>query len=327
MFAVFASAPSPSDPLAALTAGQLDEPPVPDGWVAVTPRATSLNMHDINTLRGVHLPAGRYPMVLGCDGAGELADGTPVVIHSNVAAPGWVGPEQLDPGRTVLSEHHQGTFAGTVAVPRRNAVPMPPGLTFTQAACLPTAWLTAYRMLFVSAGVTPGQRILVDCTQRIGSIPTAVIQLAAAAGCTVSVVAPARQHALAAELGAHTVTGPGDPVAQPVDVVLEAGTGQSGWARQLDALRAGGAVICAGGRSDDPADAIPPAVLNDMIVRELRLVGSTMGTAENLQALLRFLAHTGLRPRIAMTLPLSRAAEGVRAMLTGAVAGKIVFTH
>jgi NADPH:quinone reductase-like Zn-dependent oxidoreductase len=265
-------------------------------------------------------------MILGCDGAGELADGTPVVIHSNVAAPGWVGPEQLDPGRSVLSEYHQGTFADTVVVPRRNAVPMPGVLTFAEAACLPTAWLTAYRMVFVSAAVAPGQRVLVDCTQRIGSIPTAVIQLAVAAGCTVLVVAPARQHALAAELGAHAVTAPGETVAGPVDAVFDAGTEQYGWARHVPALRAGGAVLCAGGRAGSD-DGPPPAVLNDLIVRELRLLGSTMGTVCDLEALLAFLAHTGLRPRIARRLPLTRARDGVEAMLTGAVSGKIVFTR
>jgi NADPH:quinone reductase-like Zn-dependent oxidoreductase len=326
LFAVYAPKPDPADPLAALKAGERDDPLVPEGWVAVAPRAVSLNMHDINTLRGIHVDPARYPMTLGCDGAGVLADGTPVVIHSNVAGAGWVGPEQLDPARTVLSEYHQGTFADLVAVPRRNAVPMPEALTFEEAACLPTAWLTAYRMVFVSAGVVPGQRVLVDCTQRIGSIPTAVVQLAVAAGCTVLVVAPERQHARAAELGAHRVTRPGEPVAGPVDAVFDAGTDQYGWVRHLGALRAGGAVVCAGGR-DESVDGPPRAVLNEIVRRELRLCGSTMGTADDLAALLAFLVHTGPRPRIAMRLPLKQVATGIEAMLSGGVPGKIVLTR
>ncbi|RSM44886.1 alcohol dehydrogenase [Amycolatopsis balhimycina DSM 5908] len=326
MLAVYARQPHPSDPLAALTVGERDSPAAPEGWVSVTPRAMSLNMHDINTLRGVHMDPSRYPMTLGCDGAGLLADETPVLIHSSVAAPGWVGPEQLDPGRTVLSEYHQGTFADTVVIPRRNAVPMPDALTFAEAACLPTAWLTAYRMLFVTAGITPGQRILMDCTQRIGSIPAAVIRLAVAAGCTVSVVARDRHAAQARELGAHEISTPADTVAGPVDAVFDAGTEQFGWMRHLYVLRAGGAVVCAGGRAGSGA-ALAAPVLNDIITGELRLLGSTMGTAEDLRALLAFLVRTGLRPRIARELPLARAAEGVEAMLTGQVPGKIVFTR
>ena len=123
-------------------------------------RAASLNMHDIGTLRG-RLPIDRYAMILGCDGAGVLADGTEVVIPPCVNDPGWIGPETLDPGRSVLSGRFPGTFAESVAVPARNVVAKPPSLSFAEAACTGTAWLTAYRMLFVHSGLRPGQHALV----------------------------------------------------------------------------------------------------------------------------------------------------------------------
>src|SRR5882757_1716379 len=175
MFAVYAAQPNRDDPLAALVVGDRAEPTVVPGWVRVDVRAASLNMHDLWTLRGVGIKPEQFPMILGCDGAGVLDDGTEVVLHSVIGDPDWGGDETLDPKRTLLTEKHQGTFADTVVVPRRNALPKPAGLTFAEAACMGTAWLTAYRMLFVKSGLRPGQSILVQGAS--GGVATALIQL------------------------------------------------------------------------------------------------------------------------------------------------------
>ncbi|MCO1580352.1 zinc-binding dehydrogenase [Crossiella sp. SN42] len=326
MFAVYATRPDPADPLAALRTGERPEPEVPPGWAEVTLRAASLNMHDLNTLRGVRMSPERYPMILGCDGAGVLADGAEVVLHSLIGAPDWHGPEQLDPQRTVLSELHQGTFAERVAVPEANLVRKPAALSFAEATCLPTAWLTAYRMLFTTAAARPGQTVLVHGRRRLGSIAGAVLQLAAAAGCTVWAALPQAQHELAVSLGAHRVFALADRLPGQVDAVLDAGVEETGWTHALRWLRPGGTLVCAGWRTGAP-DGEPPAhLLNELIFRELRLAGSTMGTAAELAELLAFLEMTGVRPPIAAELPLTRAAEGFELMLTGRVSGKIVFT-
>src|SRR5918998_3927939 len=148
MLAAFVSAPSPKDPLSVLEVADRPEPEVPDGWTTVQVKAASLNHHDLFSLRGVGLPAERMPMTLGCDAAGLDADGNEVVVHAVISDPSWTGDETLDPRRSLLSERYQGTLADEVVVPRRNLVPKPPELSWTEAACLPTAWLTAYRMLF-----------------------------------------------------------------------------------------------------------------------------------------------------------------------------------
>ena len=96
-------------------------------------------------------------MILGCDAAGVDEDGNEVVVHAVVSSPDWTGDETLDPRRSLLSERHQGTFAERVVVPRRNVVPKPAALSFEEAACLPTAWLTAYRMLFTQGGLKAGR--------------------------------------------------------------------------------------------------------------------------------------------------------------------------
>ena len=79
-------------------------------------------------------------------------------MHAVISDPSWTGDETLDPKRSLLSERYQGTFAERVAVPRRNVVPKPASLSFEEAACLPTAWLTAYRMLFTRGELRPARR-------------------------------------------------------------------------------------------------------------------------------------------------------------------------
>ena len=163
MFAVYATEPNPENPLASLRMGDRPDPEVPPGSAAVTVKAASLNMHDLWTLRGVGIKRDQFPMILGCDGAGVLADGTEVVIYPVVTSPGWIGDETLDPRRTLLTEKLPGSFADTVVVPARNVVPKPASLTFPEAACMGTAWLTAYRMLFVKSGLRAGRSSTVGC--------------------------------------------------------------------------------------------------------------------------------------------------------------------
>src|SRR5664280_2096787 len=166
MFAVTAARIDSAHPLSGLELGDRPDPGVPEGWTTVRLKAASLNHHDLWSLRGVGLRADRLPMVLGTDGAGLDEDGNEVVIHAVIGDPDrGGGDETLDPQRSLLSEIHAGTFADVVAVPRRNLVPKPPGMSWAEAACLPTAWLTAYRMLFTKAGVPPGRSDRSECDQ------------------------------------------------------------------------------------------------------------------------------------------------------------------
>src|SRR3712207_2827676 len=125
-----------------------------------------------------------------------------VVLHSVVGDATIAGDETLDPKRTLLTEKHQGTFADKVVVPARNAVPKPAGLSMSQAAVMGTAWLTAYRMLFVKSGLRPGQTMLVQGAS--GGVSTALVQLGRAAGMQVWVTGRTEEkRAVAERLGAH----------------------------------------------------------------------------------------------------------------------------
>ncbi len=321
MFAVTAARFSPDDPLEGLELGEHAEPSPPEGWTTVAVKAASLNHHDVFTLRGVGISADRLPMVLGCDAAGVDADGHEVVVHGVVTEPGAVaGDETLDPARSLLSERYDGTFAERVAVPRRNLLPKPAGLSFEHAACLPTAYLTAYRMLFEKSGVQPGGTILVQGAG--GGVATALILFGRAAGYRIWATSRSevkRERALA--LGADQVFPPGARLPERVDAVMET-VGQATWAHSVRALRPGGRIVISGATSG----AMPPAELTRIFFLQLSVVGSTMGTREQLGRLLRFCDQAGVRPLIDRTLPLSQARDGFAAMINGELFGKVVFT-
>ncbi|WP_380168840.1 zinc-binding dehydrogenase [Jannaschia sp. R86511] len=321
MVAVVVARPSAEDPLSALEVReQAPEPTTapPADWVPVTVRAAALNHHDVWSLRGVGLPAERMPMVLGCDAAGVDPDGNEVVVHAVLSDPAWTGDETLDPRRSLLSERYPGTFADTVLVPRRNLVPKPAGLSFEDAACLPTAWLTAYRMLFTQSGVQPGGTVLVQGAG--GGVATALVGLAAAAGIRVWVTSRdegKRERAL--ELGAAAAFEPGARLPERVDAVMET-VGEATWAHSLRALRPGGTVVVSGATSG-PA---PSADLQRVFFLQLRVLGSTMGTRDELDRLLRLCETTGVRPVVDSVLPMADAADAFERMVEGDVVGKLV---
>jgi NADPH:quinone reductase-like Zn-dependent oxidoreductase len=321
MFAVYAAEPNPDKPLDALRVGERPEPEVPDGWVPVRVRAASLNMHDLWTLRGVGIKPDQFPMILGCDGAGVLADGSEVVLHAVVGDASVYGDETLDPKRTLLTEKHQGTFADTVIVPRRNVLPKPDGLSFSEAACMGTAWLTAYRMLFTRSGLRPGQTMLVQGAS--GGVSTALVALGEAAGMRVWVTGRSEEkRALAERLGAHRTFESGARLPERVDAVFET-VGKATWPHSMRSVKPGGTIVVSGSTSGPD----PSADLQRLFFMQLRVVGSMMGTRDELAALLEFCALKGIRPQIGTELPMSDASAGFEQMLAGETAGKIVFTR
>ncbi|GAA1779790.1 zinc-binding dehydrogenase [Nostocoides veronense] len=320
MFAVAAVAQSATDPLAGLHVGELDEPQTPEDWVSVDVVAAALNHHDLWSLKGVGLPAERLPMILGCDAVGHDAQGNEVIVYPVVSSPGWGADVTMDPKRSLLSEIYPGTLAERVRIPAGNLVPKPKGLSWEQAACLPTAWLTAYRMLFTNASVSPGDTILVQGAG--GGVATAAIQLGAAAG--LRVFATSRDGAkreLARELGAIEVFESGARLPERVDAVIET-VGAATWSHSVNALRPGGTIVLSGATS---GDAPAKAELTKIFFKQLRVIGSTMGTREELARLARFVADRGLEPRIDAVLPLAEARAGLERMAAGEVNGKIVF--
>jgi len=311
---------SAQDPLSGLQVAERSDPDIPDGWVRVHLRAAALNHHDLWSLRGVGLAADRLPMVLGCDGAGVLDDGTEVVVHAVVPSPGWSGDETLDPRRTLLSELYDGTLAEQVVVPAANVLPKPPELSWEDAACLPTAWLTAYRMLFTNAGVRPGQTVLVQGAG--GGVATAAIVLARAAGLRVWATSRDEgKRARAVAIGAHEAFADGARLPDKVDAVLET-VGKATWQHSLRALRPGGTLVVSGATSG----ADPSADLNRVFFLQLKVIGSTMGNRDELRDLLDLCVATGVRPVVDDVRPLADARASFERLASGEVFGKLVLT-
>jgi NADPH:quinone reductase-like Zn-dependent oxidoreductase len=307
MFAAYAESSDPADPLSQLRLGERPGPEASPGWVVVDVKAAALNHHDVWSLRGVGLPVERLPMILGCDAAGTDPDGNEVVVHAVISDPDWRGDETLDPSRSLLSEEHQGTFAEQVAVPRRNVVAKPASLSFEEAACLPTSWLTAYRMLFSQAQLKPGDSVLVQGAG--GGVSTALISLGRVTGLRVYATSRSEhKRAQALDLGAHDALEPGARLPQRVDAVMET-VGAATWSHSVKSLRPGGTLVVSGTTSGPQPD---NAELTRIFFQQLRLVS--------------LLELSGARPLVDRVLPLDRAQEGFAAMIDGDVFGKIVFT-
>jgi NADPH:quinone reductase-like Zn-dependent oxidoreductase len=322
MFAVYAESFSFDEPLSGLVVGERPDPVAEDGWTTVRVKAAALNHHDLWSLQGVGLREEALPMVLGCDAAGLDEDGNEVVVHAVVSDPSWSGDETLDPKRSLLSERHQGTFADRVVVPRRNVVPKPASLSFEEAACLPTAWLTAFRMLFVQGGLRPGDSVLVQGAG--GGVATALVSLARAGGLRVYATSRdeiKRQRAV--ELGAHEAFETGARLPDRVDAVMET-VGAATWSHSVKSLRPGGTIVISGATSGPNPD---NAELTRIFFLQLRVIGSTMGTRGELASLTELLDVSGVRPVIDRVLPMEQAADGFAAMASGDLFGKVVFTR
>ncbi len=321
MLAVYAARQSADDPLSGLEVGERPEPRAREGWTTVTLKTAGLNHHDVWSLRGVGLSADRLPMILGCDGAGVDPDGNEVIIHAVVPSDGWRGDETLDPRRTLLSELHDGTLAQQVAVPTGNLVPKPAGLSWEHAACLSTAWLTAYRMLFTQAGLTPGATVLVQGAG--GGVATALVQLGEAAGYRMWVTT--RDEAKgkrALEIGADRAFASGERLPERVDAVMET-VGAATWSHSVNSLNPGGAIVISGATS---GDAPAKAELTKIFFKQLRVLGSTMGTRSELERLAAFVTQQGIEPVVDSVMPLEQARDGFATMAGGDVFGKVVFT-
>lgn len=322
MFAVTATSFDTDHPLNGLTLGDHAEPvPPDDSWATVTVRATALNHHDVWSLKGVGLRAEQLPMILGTDASGVDEAGNEVVVHAVIGDPArGGGDETLDPKRSLLSEVYDGTLAERVTVPRRNLVPKPAALSFAQASCLPTAWLTAYRMLTTRGRLVAGETVLIQGAG--GGVSTALVPLAKAMGLRVWVTSrDAGKRELVVALGADDAFDAGERLPERVDAVMES-VGAATWSHSLKSLRPGGRIVVCGATSGPN----PPADLARVFFLQLSVIGSTMGTRDELEQLIAFCADHSLTPLVDRTYPLAEADRAIARLASGEGFGKIVVT-
>jgi NADPH:quinone reductase-like Zn-dependent oxidoreductase len=177
-------------------------------------------------------------------------------------------------------------------------------------------------MLYVRGELRPGQSVLVQGAG--GGVATALIALARAGG--LQVFATSRdegKRARALEIGAHASFETGARLPTKVDAVMET-VGRATWSHSIRSLRPGGTVVISGTTSGPKLE---DAELTRIFFLQLQVIGSTMGTRDELARLVTLLDATGTRPLVDRTLPMEKAAEGFAAMAQGDLFGKIVFTR
>jgi NADPH:quinone reductase-like Zn-dependent oxidoreductase len=287
------------------------------GEVLVELRAASLNHLDIWLRKG--MPSVPKPRILGADGAGLIA-GTDerVVIDPALARDGGV---------RVLGEHCDGTHAELVAVPVSAVHPIPPGLSFEEAAAFPLVFETAYRMLVTKARLEPGEWVLI---WGIGSgVATAALAIAKGLGAHAIVTSSSdAKLERALELGADAAVNhdTGDVTARVREVtgtganVVVEHVGAATWARSLASAAPEGRVVVCGATSGPN----PPAALHRIWWRELAIFGSTMGTPADFKGAYDLIAAGKARPVVDEVFPLAEAAAAHERLERGDQLGKII---
>ncbi|MFD3427402.1 zinc-binding dehydrogenase [Nocardia fluminea] len=318
MRAIRLTATDPTNPLSGVTIGEGHEPRAPDQWAKVTMKAASVNAADFAVMRGA---AARSvaPIVLGSDGAGIDDQGNEVIIYPILNDSVSHHDPMHDPNLRMLSQGVDGTFATALRVPRANLIPKPPQLSWEVAACLGTAWLTAYRMLFIRARVLPGETVLVRGAG--GGVATALIQLATTAGIRVWVTSrdTVRRQRAVTELGADNAFAPDALLPELVDAVMDT-VGATTLESSLSALRAGGRLVLAGASSG----AITEFDISAIFLRSLSVLGSAMGSPDDLHRLADFVATREIVPAIDSIWDLDNGLQALERARSGDAFGKVV---
>jgi NADPH:quinone reductase-like Zn-dependent oxidoreductase len=305
----------PDNPLNGLSIIDVPEPENREHWTTVDVKAASINHHDVWSLRGVGLREQQLPMVLGTDAAGTTPDGRRVLVHAAIGVDGHgVGPRER---RSILSEKFPGALAERVSVPTANLIDITDDMPFEIAACLPTAWLTAYALLFRGAGLTPGQSVLIQGAG--GGVASAAIILARAAGVTVYATSrsAAKLHR-ACELGAIPIEH-GERLPQRVDAVVET-VGKATWSHSVASVKPGGIIAIAGATTGDAT----AAELTRIFFQEIRVQGVTLGTRDELTALVNFVAYNKISVPIDSIYTLTQLPQALGKMIDGNLFGKVV---
>lgn len=310
--------------------------------VIVKLRAASINRRDIGNRSGTTGSPAALPHILGADGAGVVAEvgrdvnnvkpGDRVCLYPLRGCGGCefcvTDREFLCGARCVLGDHEHGTYAGYVKVPARNCFPIPAGLTFAEAAALPSAYVTVWEMLMTHAELKPGEHVLIAGVG--GGIGSAALQLTLGLGARVIATSASDEKlARAKELGAEQcINYKNSDFAQEarrltdkrgVDVVVDSAGGE-GWVRSLAALARGGRLVTCGAT----AGTHPRTDVTRIFWNNLKIFGSTLGSRQALGNVIRFMENTRSKPIIDRRFPLKDAAAAQRRLEEGKQFGKIV---
>lgn len=296
--------------------------PIPtEGEVIVDIKAAALNHRDVFVTQGKYSNI-RFPIILGSDGAG-ICDGKEVVIYP---ALNW-GDDPRFQGKSfeILGLPRNGTLAEKIAVPANHVFPKPAHFTWPEAAALPLAGLTAYRALFTKGRCKAGDKVLI--TGIGGGVALFALQFAKAVGAEVWVNSSSdekieRAIGLGATGGANYKTPDWNKqleAAGGFDIVID-GAGGEGFGTVLKLCKSGARVVSYGGT----IGMVPNFSPQILFWKQLEVLGSTMGTAEEFAALLDFVASHQIHSVVDQVFALQDGAQAFQRMDVGGQFGKIV---
>ncbi len=325
----------------------IGERPMPvrqPGEVLVHLHAATLNRVDLYMRDSGAGITHTLPQVMGIDGAGvveTVEEGYPglkvgdrVLLYPGVTCCHCEfcvrGDEVLCTTMKLLGEHRDGTLAEYISVPARNAVPMPDGWSFEEAAALGVNHLTAWRMLMTQARLKPWETLLVFGIG--GGVSLAGLQLAKAMGARVIVTSREQEkcdQALALGADAAICSSTHDVVKdvmrltgkRGVDVVFE-NVGAAAWDAALRSVVRGGRIVTCGATTGDQ----PGADLRRVFIRQLQIYGSTLGNLAELHDLVRFCAQHALRPVMDRVYPMQEAHAALDRLASGQQFGKVAMS-
>lgn len=297
--------------------------PGPDE-VLVALKAASLNHRDVWIMKGQY-PGIRYPVILGSDGAG-VCEGREVIIQPGID---WGNDERSQSGNyQILGLPNNGTLAEKVAVCRNQLFPKPAHLSMEEAAALPLAGLTAYRVLFSRCGVQAGEKLLI--TGAGGGVALLCIQFALKAGLEVYVTSGSNEKldkaiAMGVAGGANYKTSEWPEklkkMAGGFDVIID-GAGGADFSSLVKLCNPGGRIGIYGGTNGTVPNFSPQAIF----WKQLSILGSTMGSPQDFTKMLEFVNKHKIAPVVDSIFSLEDGAAAFERMNRGGQFGKIVLT-
>jgi len=325
---------------------RIEEVPTPKpgpGEVLVQVKAAAMNHLDLWIRRGLPIDT-TMPHIGGSDIAGVVAEvgegvdaarvGERVVVNPSLwdGTCEWCrrGEESMCVGFRIQGEHTDGGFAEYVAAAADHVYRLPDGYALEDAAALPISYMTAWRALHSRARLRVGEDVLVLGAS--GGTAIAAVQIAVAIGARVFAVTSGAENVERLRgLGAAFVYDRSsddwsaavhaDTKKRGVDVVVE-NVGAATWKGSMRALAQGGRLVTYGGTTG-------PKVEIDLRVlfwKQLSVLGSTMASKAEFEAMLQAAFSGALRPVIDSVMPLDRAREAHERLEAGGQFGKIVLT-
>lgn len=315
---------------------RIDDVPVPEpaaGEAVVRVRAAAFNRRDVFITQGLY-PKIALPVVLGSDGAGEVAaigdgvsnldEGDAVVIDPML---GWGDDPHVWDVRSssILGMPHPGTFAQYVSVPASNLYAKPRHLSMQEAAAIALAGLTAYRATFTRGELKPGETVLI--TGVGGGVQTFVLLFAKYIGARAIVTSGsdeklARAKSLGADAGLNYRTTPDWHKELrsmgPIDLVVDSSGGDT-VAKAIDAVRPGGRIAIYGGTNLDATIKMFP-----LFWKHVTIAGTSMGSPQDFASMVALFDESGLRPAVDEVFPMSDAVKAAERMASSNQFGKIV---